>query len=188
MEITEKNFIKQLKKQNEQALEYIVDQYLPLIKGITYKVLSPINQQSLLDECINDIFLSIWNNSKKFKGQKVDFEKWICAIAKFKAVDFYRKASNNQDIPVEQINHSHSQSPEDSYVEMENNQDLINLLNQLKPIDKEILIRKYYFDESSKEIAQALDLSITSVDNRIYRGKKKLSGEINKFELGGNVL
>ena len=39
MKSNEKNFIKRLKRQKEDALEFVVDTYLPLIKGITYKVL-----------------------------------------------------------------------------------------------------------------------------------------------------
>ena len=42
MKSNEKNFIKRLQRQKEDALEFIVDTYLPLIKGITYKVLSPL--------------------------------------------------------------------------------------------------------------------------------------------------
>ena len=38
-------------------LEFIVDTYLPLIKGITYKVLSPLENDGVIEECINDIFL-----------------------------------------------------------------------------------------------------------------------------------
>ncbi|MRS07664.1 RNA polymerase subunit sigma-70, partial [Bacillus anthracis] len=35
MKSNEKDYIKRLKRQNEDALEFVVDTYLPLIKGIT---------------------------------------------------------------------------------------------------------------------------------------------------------
>lgn len=38
MKSTDHNFIKRLKRQKEDALEYAVDKYLPLVKGITYNV------------------------------------------------------------------------------------------------------------------------------------------------------
>lgn len=56
MTSNEENFIKRLQRQKEDALEFIVDTYLPIIKGITYKVLIPLNDQGVIDECINDIF------------------------------------------------------------------------------------------------------------------------------------
>ena len=36
MKSNDKNFIQRLQRQKEDALEFIVDHYLPLIKGITY--------------------------------------------------------------------------------------------------------------------------------------------------------
>lgn len=91
MSCNETNYIKKIKKGKEDALEFIVDKYLPLIKGVTYKILNSIKNQGIIEECINDIFLSIWNNAKKFSGKECDFKKWICTIAKFKAIDYYRK-------------------------------------------------------------------------------------------------
>ena len=73
MKSNDKNFIHRLQRQKEDALEFIVDTYLPLIKGITYKVLSPLENDGVIEECINDIFLSIWNNSKKFHGDSDRF-------------------------------------------------------------------------------------------------------------------
>ena len=49
-------FIKRLKKQKEDALEYIIDEYLPFVKAIAFKILAPIGKQSAIDECINDVF------------------------------------------------------------------------------------------------------------------------------------
>ena len=71
MKSNDQNFINRLQRQKEDALEFIVDTYLPLIKGVTYKVLSPLENDGVIEECINDIFLSIWNNSKKFQGDSV---------------------------------------------------------------------------------------------------------------------
>ena len=47
MKSNEKNFIKRLQRQKEDALEFVVDTYLPLIKGITHKVLLPVQNDGL---------------------------------------------------------------------------------------------------------------------------------------------
>ncbi|MEN2259109.1 hypothetical protein AAIB48_16720 [Paraclostridium benzoelyticum] len=69
MKCNENNYIKRLKKRKEDSLEFIVDKYLPLVKGVSYKILSPLQNDGIIEECINDTFLSIWNNSKKFTGK-----------------------------------------------------------------------------------------------------------------------
>ena len=93
MRVDENNYIKELKRGNEDALNFIIDIYLPLVKGITYKVLSKYSDKQLMEECINDIFMAVWNNSKKFDGEKNNFKSWIAKISKSKAIDYYRKIS-----------------------------------------------------------------------------------------------
>ena len=104
MRVNNSNYLKRLKNKKEDALEFIVDKYLPLVKGVTFKVLYSVGNNEVMEECINDIFLSIWNNSHKFNGDDDDFRKWICAIAKFKAIDYYRKLNKNLEIAIGDIN------------------------------------------------------------------------------------
>ena len=84
MKSNEKNYIKRLQRQKEDALEFVVDTYLPLIKGITHKVLLPVQNDGLIEECVNDIFLSIWNNANKFHGEPNDFKNGLQRLRSLK--------------------------------------------------------------------------------------------------------
>ena len=77
MKVNEKNFIKRLQKGKEDALEWAYDKYIPLIKGIVSKVLLRFEDKGIIDECINDIFLSVWNHCDKFTGDENNFKNWI---------------------------------------------------------------------------------------------------------------
>lgn len=77
MKLNETNYIQKLKNGDKKALDYIVDQYLPLVKGTVRKILMQFNDSGLIEECINDVFLSVWNNADKFKGKTEDFKKSI---------------------------------------------------------------------------------------------------------------
>lgn len=184
MKSNETNFIKRLKRQEEDALEFVVDTYLPLIKGITYKVLIPLKDNGVIDECINDIFLSIWNNSKKFKGESTDFRKWICAIAKFKAIDYYRKASKEMEFSSDYMDLNADLSAEDELILLEDRSELVKLINQLGPVEREIFIMKFFLGLKTEEISKKLGLTVASIDNRVYRGKKKLNEKVTSLELG----
>src|SRR4051812_29760037 len=188
MKSNEANFIKRLNRQEEDALEFVVDTYLPIIKGITYKVLIPIKDQGVIDECINDIFLSIWNNSKKFKGDSIDFRKWICTIAKFKAIDYYRKASKEVEFSSDYMDMNADLSAEDELILSEDRTELITLINQLEPVERQIFIMKFFLGFRTEEIARKLGLTIASIDNRVYRGKKKLHKKVTNLELGESRL
>nr|WP_232019952.1 sigma factor [Ureibacillus thermosphaericus] len=40
---------------------------------------------------MNDVFLAVSQNSDKFRGSEEELKKWIGTIAKYKAIDIYRK-------------------------------------------------------------------------------------------------
>ena len=188
MKSNDKNFIQRLQRQKDDALEFIVDQYLPLIKGVTFKVLGPLNNDGIVEECINDIFLSIWNNSKKFHGDSTDFKKWICAIAKFKAIDYYRKVSKRSENSLHDIEVCVEKSAEDELMLREDRAELVRLINYLEPVDRDIFIMKFFLGLKTEEIASKLSMTRASIDNRIYRGKKKLHKKAANLDLGGNVI
>ncbi|MCG3086526.1 sigma-70 family RNA polymerase sigma factor [Sporosarcina cyprini] len=188
MKSTNDNFIRRLKKGKEDALEFVIDQYLPLVKGVAHKVLGPVGNQGMIDECVNDIFLSVWHNAKKFEGDGIDFRKWICAVAKFRAIDYYRKATNQKEISSDQMEMNAERSVEEQLMDKEDEKDLIRLINQLEPIDRQIFIMKFFLGYKTDAISEKLGLSRTAIDNRVYRGKKKLSEKAMKLNPGGHAL
>ncbi|MED3123087.1 sigma-70 family RNA polymerase sigma factor [Bacillus wiedmannii] len=188
MKSNEKNFIKRLQRQKEDALEFVVDTYLPLIKGITNKVLLPVQNDGLIEECVNDIFLSIWNNANKFHGEPSDFKKWIAAIAKFKAIDYYRKATRKVEIISDEFHISTEKSAEDELIVMEDREELLKLINQLEPLDQKVFIMKYLLGMKTEEIGDKLGLTRAAIDNRVYRGKKKLQQNATNISFGGSAI
>jgi RNA polymerase sigma-70 factor, ECF subfamily len=188
MKSNETNFIQRLQSGNEDALEYIVDKYIPLIKGIAYKVLSPFKNEGMIDECVNDIFLSIWYHAKDFNGDSTKFKSWICSIAKFKAIDYYRKAAKNMEIISENIDLSPSDSIEKELERKVSRSELMQLINQLDLIDQQIFIRRFFLGENTEDIARKLGKTKASIDNRIYRFKKKLKVHASKFFIGGSFV
>ncbi|WP_078551654.1 sigma-70 family RNA polymerase sigma factor [Bacillus alkalicellulosilyticus] len=185
MQINERNFIEQLQNQNEDALSYIVDRYLPLVKGMTNKILAPLSNKGLIEECTNDIFLSIWNHALKFKGNnEIEFKKWVFAIAKFKAIDYYRMAKNQKEISSDVIAGEGNKSAEDELLLMESRTELVNLLNHLSPVDRNIFIMKYLLGMKTDDIAEKLSMTTSAIANRLHRGKKELHELGKQLTLG----
>lgn len=178
------NFIKRLKKKKEDALEYIIDAYMPLVKTIATKILH--NQNRLdVDECINDVFLTVWQNVNQFKGEPEDFKKWIGMITKYKAIDRYRQAEKlnareHQDESL--LEKSSTPGTDISILRREEKNELLAAISQLEELDRDIFIMKYYLDLTNIEIADQLTLSKAAVDNRLYRGKKKLASNVKLKE------
>lgn len=178
MKCNNKNYISRLKKGKEDALEFIVDLYLPIVKGVTYKILYNLNNEGIIDECINDIFLSVWNNIDKFKGEEENFKKWICAIAKFKAIDYYRKEIKKAETIFECDRLVDKNLVEDELIQTEDKEEIMKVINSLEPMDRDIFIMRFFLGMRAEEVALKLGITKASVDNRVSRGRKKL-----KFKL-----
>lgn len=184
MRSNSKNFVRRLQKQKEDALEYVIEQYSSLVNAIAYKVLSGISKDAI-DDCINDVFLAVWQNADQFQGEPEDFKKWIGMMTKYKAIDIFRKLEKQQareqgdDLLVQK---STGEDVQDQLVKKEENKDLLLAISKLEELDRDIFMMKFYLQLSNMEIAEALHLSKAAVENRLYRGKKKLATKIQLKE------
>ena len=181
MKITSENFIKYFKKGKEDALEFVIDKYIGIVKAIIYNALISYKDSQLIEECISDTFLGAFENAKQFKGDQEDFSKWICTIAKFKAIDIQRKSVNSPKVVELNVNGSEVKSAEDEFFSKYMMDELLLLMEKLEQIDHDIFIMKYFFNMKNEEIAHQLGLTKAAVDNRLYRGKKRLQ----QLRLGG---
>lgn len=174
MKITSENFIKHFKKGREQALEYVIDEYMGIIKAITYNSLKSYNDHQLIEECISDTFLGAFENARQFTGNQEDFRKWICTIAKFKAIDKQRKIASTPLVTEVEDNQIEVKSAEEEFLSQSSTEELLKMMMTLEQVDRDIFTMKYFLNMKNKEIAQHLGVTKASVDNRLYRGKKRL--------------
>ncbi|MWV43029.1 sigma-70 family RNA polymerase sigma factor [Paenibacillus sp. HJL G12] len=172
MRITEENVVSELRKHNEKALYYVIDQYSGLIKSIIRKHL---HQQDVHEECMDDILLSIWNHAESFSADKNSFKNWLAAISKYKAIDYerkyYREKSKAQYISseVEQASRGYEQDSLDDL-----RSELEEMLGSLEEKDREIFMNHYIHEQSIGKIASDLGVKHSWVYNRLSRGRKKL--------------
>ena len=180
MKINEDNFIGQLKIKNPKSLDYVIDKYAALIKGITTKTLISLGDTGLIDECISDVFIAIWNNSQKFKGDSKKFKNWVCAIAKFKAIDYYRKYSKKFKNEVIGENITTGKSIEDDFMEELESNKLVNIIESFGEPDRSIFVMKFLLGEKSKSISESLGLTVSNINTRISRGRESIRKQFYK--------
>lgn len=173
MKSTEKNFIRRLKRRKEDAIEYIIDTYMPVVKAVVCKVLGPVKADP--DECMSDVFLSVWEHADQFEGDVAEFKKWICMVAKYQAIDEYRRVMKRKERESGMEDPSEIRDRRDSLIEKEERDELLLAMSRLNDMDRDIFTMKYFLDMSNGEIAESLQVTKAAVDNRLYRGKKQLS-------------
>ncbi|MGL5575459.1 MAG: sigma-70 family RNA polymerase sigma factor [Sarcina sp.] len=175
-----KGFIKSLKHKEQKALDYLIENYTDLIFKVSYGIL---NNRQLSEENTNDVILKIWNNASNFDREAEKFSVWVIVVTKYTAIDCLRrekKHSLNDDI--ENIDVKSSEGIEERIIASECVKEVKKEIQNMNSLDKEIFMRKFFMEHTSKEIGESLGITEKLVNLKIFRGRKKLK---EKFSIKG---
>lgn len=183
MKITEQNFIGQLKKKNEKALEYMICHYGGLIKSVVCKHLRLLPEYQ--EECMNDIFLGIWENVRYYDEKRSSFSNWAAGVARYKAIDYLRKYYKH--VQYENIDEMDIPSEDkvlEIIVEQEVSDEMEQMLSCLKEQDRQIFLSLYMEEKDVEQISRETGLAKEVIYNRISRGKQKIRKEYPERQKG----
>lgn len=171
--------VKLIKDRDEKGIELLINEYASLIKSIVKKHLYNLNQYH--EECINDVYLGVWNNIDGFDKDKNSLKNWVAAITTYKTIDYrrkYLKEIKNMDISEIAIDSNINLEEEalSAYVEGE----IQELLKALSPMDRKLFIRLFVEDYSPQEVSEEFNIKPSVLYNRVSRGKSKLRSLFSK--------
>ncbi|MEG1408404.1 MAG: sigma-70 family RNA polymerase sigma factor [Terrisporobacter sp.] len=165
--------IKYIKKKNEKGMELLIDNYRGIITAVVRRHLGVLINYE--EECIDDVLLSIWDNIKSFDKSKNNFKNWICAVSKYKAIDYKKKYLSKIE---------HMDMNEDIYyidqelLKSEMEEEINDILSYLNESDKDLFKQHYLNGEPLEEIAIKNNTKISNLYNRLSRGRKKIRESI----------
>ena len=169
-----------LKHNPSKGLETAVNQYSGLVKTIVVRIIGYDKQQDV-EETVSDVFVELWKSIDNFNPEKGQLKNYIISIARYVSLNTYnRKILKHEMIPLEEDELEFDVDLENEVSKSINKEIIKETIKSLPHPDKDIFIRRYYLFESIKEIAQNLDLTPKSVENKLYRGKEKLKAALIK--------
>ena len=182
--LNDEKIITAIKKRNEATINEIITKYSKLLWSVAEAVLSHIGSVQDVEECVADTFIYLWEHPEKFDHQRGKLKTWLSIVARTQAVNRYREITKRNTLPLEDADFVDQLDVADSVLEVETRQALRAAVNALGEPDREILIRRYYYDQKPKEIALALDMSVKQIDNRLYQTKRRLREMLTRSEGG----
>lgn len=134
------------------------------------------------ENAVHGAFLSMAERFEKYKGLSGSDLKGLCVtIVKHKAIDILRERNRWSERQVEELvlyNGDGAAEPEASCLKKEENRRYSRLLREamgrLPEVFAQALELKYYYGFGNREIARLMDVSVKTVEMRLYRAKKKL--------------
>ncbi len=96
--VNEKEIIEGILKGDKERLDELISLYGKLVYYVANSILTEAHEKRYLDECYDDVFISLWFNMDCFDDKKGNLKSWIVSITKYKAIDIKRKISNHNKI------------------------------------------------------------------------------------------
>ena len=162
--ILEKDLVSLLKDKDERGFNLLYDNYSSALYGIVLKI---VRDEAISQDVIQDTFIKIWNNIDKYDGQKGSLFTWMLNIGRNQAIDKIRST--------DYLSSKQSESVED-FVGIENermshfmdvdNLGLSDLVEKLKPEQKQVVETLYYQGFTQSEAAQKLGIPLGTIKTR----------------------
>ncbi len=183
--MNDQKIVSLIQEGNDQGFAKLADKYEKLLYYIAKGILG--NRIEDIEECVNDTYMKLWNNIDKYDINKASLKTYLKVIVRNTAINRLRDLSRHENNKLsEDISEiakyyaDNSQDVEDKIFAKENLDSLNTLIKGLNPQEQEIIIRKYFYLQSSKHIAKAMKMTVTAVDSRASRTRKKLKQEYDK--------
>lgn len=158
--------IKEYLNGNKDIFRILVEKYTPSIYNFSVRFVG----NDYANDIVQDVFIKVWKNIKKFDHNKANFKTWIFAITRNTITDYLRKKKmisfsslDNGEESFEDNILDEAILPDEVLIKLEDKELLNNLLDKLPNNYKEILIFYYQEDMTFNEIGQLLDKPLNTV-------------------------
>lgn len=178
-QIPDSELLSLLRNSPNRGMEELVRRYSGLLYYVVRgRLQGAVFSEEDVEDCVADSFCEFWESLERFDLSKGSIKAWLSKIAANNACDFCRKRQH-EAIPVSIDDDAAPEPADDFSLEgdfetREQRAELLSAVRALESPDREIIIRKFYLQQSSKEIAEAFGLSVSNVDTRTHRAVGKL--------------
>ena len=171
------------------AVQACLDKYGGLVWSLARRMLADNNEA---EDAVQEIFVEIWKNADRFDENQASETTFIAMIARRRLIDRIRKHARKpnidsfEDILVEPT----GKTDEEVYISIEAKQ-VAQLMNELRPEQKQILQLSIVDGYSHQEICEALNMPLGTVKTHARRGliqvrelleSKEIDNQLNQIK------
>lgn len=171
------NLIKQVTEGDEGAFEQLVRKYQHAVFDAVYRY---VGNYGDVEDIAQEIFLKLWRKAKTFEG-KSKFSTWFYRIVVNHCLN-YRNKHKNTTVSLDEMT-EREKIPESLIVRVDfeprQKAEIVRkAISDLPERQRIALILSTYEDKSYKEIAQIMNISLSSLESLIFRAKEALKKKL----------
>ncbi|HEY3120347.1 MAG TPA: sigma-70 family RNA polymerase sigma factor [Vicinamibacteria bacterium] len=180
MRATDEQLVEAFQNGDASAFDTLLGRWDVKIRGAIYRLVGP--NEDVRDLC-QETFLKAYRGLGGFK-KEARFSSWLYQIAVNACRDRQRRRRGRTLVSLDELDASDLRLPAASAIEVVESRDLSRLVaaavEALPPEQREVIVLKEYEGLTFLEIADALDLPISTVKTRLYRGLGQLRQRLER--------
>ncbi len=136
------------------------------------------------NDMLQNTFIKVYLNLERYNPEYT-FSQWIFTIARNTFIDYTRKKRESIvsiDSPEGSLScqpASQQPTPEERMIISQHSRELNQILDNMNPRYREVIILRFFNEHSYEEIAEKLDIPIGTVKTLIHRARKILISKIS---------
>ena len=165
-------------KKNRNDFGILYEKYFEQIYVFIFKRLG--NEDTAGDVCQTTMFKAMMN-IEKYEDRGYPFSTWLYRIASNEVNLHFRKIKKTAEVEIQErhvVTLMDEMKLENS-VEVDCQEKIIEILNELKPEQTEIIELRFFFGYSFKEIAEFYNTSESNAKMKLYRLLEKIKKTSN---------
>ena len=201
---SDEDLAQKLHERDPEALETLISRYSREVFYFIRLVLDSVGVTQDAEECVNDLFVAVWQEIDTFDAGRGTLRTWLTMRAKYIALDRRRQLCRRQTHTVQsadeirQWNTSDNNgsrkfsgwgyehearatlpphpemSMENLLEQSERREELRLALAMLPELDRFLIYQRYFKFASTEELAAKTGLTRHAVDTRLWRARKSL--------------
>ena len=168
-EVSDHQLIQRYRSGDAAAFDCLYERYRPQVFNYLYRQL---RQQHAAEDLYQDVWIKIINSIEQFKLDG-NFTAWIFKIARNRLIDYWRQQKPDEIFPEEDIEDT-SAVPEHIQFIRSCIERLMDLLNTLKPEQREVFVLQQESGLTLEQIAQLADCGRETIKSRLRYAMKKI--------------
>jgi RNA polymerase sigma-70 factor, ECF subfamily len=173
----ELQLIEQAVAGDERAFAELVTRYQTAVYNLAYRMLGDVGEA---EDPAQEVFLRIYRRLATYDADH-RFSTWVLSIASHYCIDLLRR-KRPWLVPLENISNwmrARTRGPEAAALAVEQQDIVRGLLAKLPEHYRLVLLLRYWHDLGYEEIAQVVDLPVSTIKARLHRARNALAALVN---------
>lgn len=184
--MNEPSLIKGIQQNDQHAYRTLVENYQKMVVNTCKSI---VYNHADAEDLAQDVFLEVFRNASQFRGE-AQLSTWLYRIAINRSLNFVRDnrrkrfwqsiedtftggRNNNRE-----ISENHNDQPDSGITDKQRKELLHQAIGRIPEKQRIAFTLNKYEDLSYQQIAEIMNLSLSSVESLIHRAKKNLQDQL----------